>query len=167
MRAVSLTLIALFWCTPAFSQQICGLIAEYFIDAPSGFIAERGEQLDEGSWKSRQNHQNASCTIYFDDYDDESSHRISCIYNKDGTPERVTSFYKNVEEDIKACVSKLPNSDEYESEVYETSRDGRTRVRTEWSSVQGSVTYLILVGAARLADGRLYNFIGIEFETRN
>ena len=92
------------------AQQICGVIAKYFINAPAGFISERGPILGPGRWKSNLNFPNASCYIRESKFHE---HEVSCVINSGADVAVIAQWGKLVEHDIDKCLQQIPNGSDY------------------------------------------------------
>jgi len=141
------------------AQEVCVIIAGYFIEAPSRFISERGEQISEGRWRSNLGFPNASCSITRDG----SEHGVGCLINAGRAADEVQEFYRVVEEDIDSCIRQLPNGDEYEKESREYETAKLKGAGTMWTYDNGSEIYSIyLDGRIYKSDGRLANYMSLK-----
>jgi hypothetical protein len=143
------------------AQAICPIIAKYFVDAPSGFISERGEPEEEGSWKSNQSFPNSDCGI--EERKANGRHTVRCIINSGSDFDTIVSYGKRVERDIASCLRQIPNGSDYIKEVENTSEGGRTDTITSWTNEASEATYKISISATRTARGRLYNTLVVSW----
>jgi hypothetical protein len=143
------------------AQDACRIIAKYFVDAPSAFIAERGEQISEGKWKSKYTLVNASCEISHLGF-----HTISCYFNEGKSDAEVRQFFKDVEEAITGCLSQMPNGSDYKKEIEQENSAMGVRVASRWLYRSPSATYIIRVGGGRRSTGTHYNFMWLSYRSR-
>jgi hypothetical protein len=154
-------LTAMFQVSGASAQAVCPLIAKYFISPPSGFIAERGEEEEDGVWTSNQRFPNADCGI--EESRRTGRHTVRCIFNSGASLDTVTAFGKQVERDVDNCLRRIPNGADYEKDT-ETDTIGSTfRTETSWTNEMSDATYRIAVSANRSRTGRLYNSMVISW----
>lgn len=147
----------------ALAQEMCQTIAQYFVGVPQGFVAERGQRLRSGTWKSNRS---PDCTIY--ERQSGSSHRIVCYFNRYVQGEDARDFLKANEEAVDDCVSKLPTANEYQKDVKTTTEGGDTTVRSSWTAdieeQEKTTTFRISVSATLRADGRAYNTMQLSYD---
>ncbi len=143
------------------AQQVCSIIAHYFVNAPTGFINERGEQLGPGYWRSNLSYPNASCYIR----ERNGRHSASCIINSGGSVETITNYGKLVEHDVDSCLRQIPNGSDYDKDVDDDNENGVTSHTITWENDADDADYEIrLSGNKDNSDGHLYNSFSVSWE---
>ena len=146
-------------------RQFCASIAKYFIDPPSGFVKERGEQTEEGVWNSNLNFPNADCTIHFK----RGRHRASCNYNSNAAPQTALNWYRDVETRVDQCVAALPGPvrAKYKKSTDTDTMDSGTKVvETSWENDDDDAFYGITIRGYVRTNGKSFNSMNVEFRKK-
>ena len=166
-RVLKLVCLAALLVVPAgtaSAQAVCSIIAKYFVNAPSGFISERGQQLGPRRWRSNLSFPHASCYIRVSE--DGNDHRIHCVLNEGETADEAVQFYKDTEEAIESCLEQIPVGDEYEKSIDKDSDADSKWVTTTWERDADDADYIIEVGGVFENDGSVHNTMSIEFDNK-
>jgi hypothetical protein len=147
------------------SRQFCASIAKYFIDPPSGFIKERGQQTEDGVWTSNLNFPNADCSIYFN----RGRHRAACTYNSNSTPQTALAWYRDVETRVDQCVAALPQpvrSKYIKNTETETMDNGTKVVETSWENDDDDALYSISIRGFIRKNGTAFNSMSVVYKKK-
>jgi|GEM_PF-6352594 hypothetical protein len=139
---------------------VCRIIAHYFVNAPKGFLDERGEQLGPGYWRSNLDYPNASCYIRVRN----NRYRASCIINNHGSADAITQYGKLVEDAVDSCIARIPNGSDYDKDTETTHEDGVLSHAVTWENDADDADYEIEIsGNKDDSDGHLYNAFSVTW----
>ena len=159
----ALALCSSFVIIPAQAQTFCGIIARYFTDPPSEFLAERGVQTDQHTWDSSLSYPNAKCRIRI------SGNRYlgSCLYNQGATADVAVNWYKTMEVNIDKCIGMLPEpsrSDYKKENSTDTDNYGTKTVETSWDDDEPEASYSITIRGYVYTNGHIFNSMDIVYK---
>src|SRR5262249_31689195 len=150
--------------TAAQAQEVCRIIAHYFVNAPQAFIAERGQQIRPGFWRSNLRFPNASCYIR-ENADHE--HKANCIINSGvSSPAIIANYGKTVERDVDSCLKQIPTGSAYKKRVSDENKNGTISHVVTWENDADDADYSIYLSGDRDEDGSLSNYFSVSWQKK-
>jgi hypothetical protein len=155
--------------SPAQSQDFCVPIANYFSNPPRAFIAQRGEQLGPGRWRSNLVYPNSSCFITLFNRRSGVTHDGRCQYNYGASREEALGWLRTMEVNIDNCTRRISGTggNDFTKSSDTTTLDDGTVVRSvTWDADGGTESYQIEINFTQEPTGRVHNVMDISYTSR-